>query len=120
MQGYATANLLRAVNRNQPIPPGDLAPEVEAPPAQVLEHRDPEARLIFRGLLILVFFIGLFALSLRDREIRERRDRALIEAANRPVAEVCEYLELTHTPYTYAICTQKNAGGKVVYKREGM
>lgn len=120
MHGLATHNLLKTFNDKHRDPWLDADNELLDVANPAPKPRNPEGRLLFQGLLILVFFIGLFALVIRDLEIRDRRDRALIEAANRPVAEVCEYLELTYTPYTYAICTQKNASGKVVYRREGM
>lgn len=117
MQGYATANLLRQLNRRSSVP-DDLAPEVEAPPAPPV--RNPEGRLLFQGCLALVFFIGLFALAMRDAEVRDRRERALIEAANAPVREICEHLEMKGTPFTYSVCQTRDRFGKVIYRREGM
>jgi hypothetical protein len=116
-QGYATANLLRQLNRQRYVP-DDLAPEAEAPPK--LPERNPEGRLLFQGCLAVLFFLGMFALAMRDAEIRERHERALVEAANAPVHEICEHLELKGTPYTYSVCKARDRYGKVIYRREGM
>lgn len=55
-----------------------LAPEVEAGPFgapplgtdPMPERRDPEARLLFRGCLIIFCIFGLAAITLRDAEVR--------------------------------------------------
>jgi hypothetical protein len=78
MQGLATRTMLQHINTN-PLPDDILAPECEAPPtghlSPVTDHRDsrdPEARVFFRGALMIFCLLGIFAITVRDIEVRSQ------------------------------------------------
>jgi hypothetical protein len=127
--GYATANLLRALNQHDP---DALAPEVEAP-------RDTEYPTLVTRLMMAVGLVSLFAILLHDLDrrfnpqpptITEEQIAATLDRlpmgmgvakTPRTVAyEECVHMRLTWTAYTYSDCRTKDRAGRTVYHREGM